>query len=288
MKSVLVTGAGGFIGKYVVDSFRNKPYKIVEAGNSSDLNLCNQSYVLSLPATDFIIHLAAKSFVPDAFKDPSAFYSNNFLSTLHILELARKNNSTVIFFSTYVYGHPIYLPIDEEHPVSPLNPYTQSKVICEKLCQSYSIDFGVPVTIFRPFNIYGAGQKNNFLIPKIISQLKAQSICLDDPLPRRDYIYIDDVIEAIQLSLSYFHNGCKIFNLGSGHSVSVGELVSNIKNLAKSKADVLFSKNKRLGEIYETIADITKAKNELGWYPRTSLDEGLFKTISTATVLTGN
>lgn len=279
MKSVLITGSSGFIGQHLVKFLRNCNVNVIECGGNNRVDLCCQDQVESLPSTDIIIHLAARSFVPDSFANPLAFYKNNFISTLNILELARKNNSKVIFFSTYVYGNPIYLPIDEKHPILPLNPYTRSKVICEELCYSYFRDFKLPITIFRPFNVYGPGQNKSFLIPRIINQLSNPTIQLQDPLPKRDFIYVDDILEAVNLAIQQESNDLQIFNLGSGASISVGELAQLIIQLANSSSEIVFSKDIRQGEIKETVADISRVKSLLGWNPKTALEEGLLKTI---------
>lgn len=279
MKTVLITGDKGFIGSRVSEFLRTRGFGVTTTGTSSETDLCNLSQVLTLPASDIIIHLAARSFVPDAFNRPAEFYRNNFLSTLNILELAKKNNSRLIFFSTYVYGIPCYLPINEDHPVSPLNPYTQSKLICEDLCKSYSRDFKVPVVIFRPFNVYGPGQKEPFIIPKIIGQLNNKAIQLIDPLPKRDFIFVDDIIEAVYRAVLTDLTGIGVFNVGSGTSVSVNELAQLIIEIAQSKSSVIYSNTIRQGEIQETIADISKIQAALNWSPKTSLREGLLKTI---------
>jgi UDP-glucose 4-epimerase len=278
-RTVLVTGSKGFIGTHVSEFLKKKNYEVFETGDSSQIDLCDTSQVMTLPATDVIIHLAAKSFVPDSFKTPAAFYRNNFLSSLNVLELAKRNNSKIIFFSTYVYGAPCYLPIDEMHPVSALNPYTQSKLICEELCQSYSRDFGLPIVVFRPFNVYGPGQNSSFLIPKIIGHINNDTIQLGDPLPKRDFIFIEDILDAVELSISGNQTSFEIFNLGSGHSISVNDLVQLILQISKSRSKVVFSNMIRQGEIMETIANISKAKKYLAWTPKTTLIEGLSKTI---------
>jgi nucleoside-diphosphate-sugar epimerase len=279
VKSVLVTGSTGFIGRHLVDLLKQKNCQVLETGGSAAIDLCDPCQVKSIPDTDIIVHLAARSFVPDSFSEPEKFYRNNFLSTLNLLELARKNNSRFVFFSTYVYGVPVYLPIDEEHPVAPLNPYTQSKVIGEQLCSSFQRDFNLPVTVFRPFNVYGPGQNASFLIPRIASQLKMEKIYLGDPSPLRDFVFVDDVVEAVYCSIQQDTTELQTFNLGSGTSISVGELVQSMKLIAGSASEIHFSNIVRQGEIKETLADITKVKKVLGWSPKTSLDEGLLRTL---------
>lgn len=279
MSKIWITGIRGFVGSSLSRALRSKSHEILDTGGSNILNLCHWEAVKSLPKQDIIIHLASKSFVPASFLDPQGFYNNNILSTLNVLEKAKMDGSRVIFLSTYVYGKPVYLPVDENHVKSPLNPYTQSKFICEGLCEAYFRDFGVPVTVFRPFNIYGPGQPSTFFIPTIINQLKNPEIQLNDSRPKRDFIFIDDVVEAIVKSVmneSFFFN---VYNLGTGVSTSVEDTVKLIVSLSQSKAIVTFSHQVRQGEILDTVADISKIATELNWRPRVQLDQGLRLTI---------
>jgi len=275
MTKVLITGCNGFVGRSINKLLESKSFEIFKTGDSNTLNLCEWNAVKKMPRSEIIVHLASKNFVPDSFKEPLNYYNNNILSTLNILEKAKVDGSKVIFFSTYVYGSPSYLPIDESHTKSPKNPYTQSKLICEELCEAYHRDFGVPVTIFRPFNIYGPNQNSSFFIPTIISQVNNEIIQLNDSRPKRDFIYVDDVAMAVYLSIINNKDSFRIYNLGSGVSTSVREIVNMIIKLSKSNASVNFSEQIRQGEIIETIANITKIKNELGWLPTISIDKGI-------------
>jgi nucleoside-diphosphate-sugar epimerase len=280
MNRILVTGSEGFVGKALVKLLKSYSYEVLQVGGSKIINLNDKKIVEQLPVVDVIVHLAARSFVPDSFRKPSEFYYNNFLSTLNILEKAKKDCSKVIFFSTYVYGSPQYLPIDEAHPKQPLNPYTQSKILCEDLCEAYNRDFNLPIIIFRPFNIYGHGQSDHFFIPTIIKQMEKTTILLNDPRPKRDFIYIDDVVEAIRLALENFKSNFTIYNLGSGISTSINEVVHLIEEILMKKVEVNYSNQVRQGEVLDTIANIDKIKSELNWYPRYSIKLGLERLLS--------
>lgn len=280
MKSVLVTGSSGFIGQTLLRSLDTKQYRIIECPSSHIVNLCNIDQINGLPKADVIIHLAAKSFIPESFVNPVSFYSNNLLSTLNILDKAKRDGSKVIFLSTYVYGNPEYLPIDESHSINPLNPYTQSKIICEELCRAYYRDFGVPSVVLRLFNVYGPGQGPSFIIPSILAQLKKPIIELKDSRPRRDFVYIDDVISAIIASTEYVSNGFDIFNVGSGISVSIKNVANIIKTLTATKAEIRFNEQTRKGEVLETVADISKIKSVLNWKAEVSMEDGLKRLIA--------
>lgn len=279
MKTILITGSKGFIGGSLSSLLKTKSFEIIETGDFHTLDLCNWEAVKNIPRAEVIVHLASKNFVPESFKTPLSYYNNNILSTLNILEKAKVDGSKVIFFSTYLYGNPLYLPIDENHTKNPKNPYTHSKLICEELCQAYHRDFGVPVTVFRPFNTYGPGQKLSFFIPTIINQIHNEVIKLNDSRPKRDFIYIDDVVEAVFLSIIDNKDLFRVYNLGSGVSTSVKDVVEMIINISQSKAKIHFSNQIRQGEILDTVADISKIKNELHWIPKISIDEGIRLTI---------
>lgn len=275
MRKVLLTGGNGFIGNHLTKLLRSKSFEIIDSGDIDTVNLCEWKEVKEITKAETIIHLASKNFIPESFKEPLSYYNNNILSTLNVLEKAKVDGSKVIFFSTYVYGTPLYLPIDENHSKNPKNPYTQSKIICEELCEAYYRDFGVPVTIFRPFNIYGPGQSPAFFIPTIINQINNEIIQLNDSRPRRDFIFIDDVIDAVYLSIMNNEHPFRIYNLGSGVSTSIKEIVDLIIKFSQSKALVKFSEEIRQGEILDTVADISKIKNELGWEPKVYIEEGI-------------
>lgn len=282
MKTIAVAGSSGFIGRHLIERLKVNSYKVIELDYDKGYDLLNTDHINAIPVFDTIIHLAAKSFIPQSFQDPQSFYFNNYISTLNVLELARKFNSKVIYFSTYLYGNPDYLPVDEKHPTRPLNPYSQSKLICEKLCEGYNRDFGVPIIIFRPFNIYGYGQNKSFLIPMIIEQLKEGIINLKDPRPRRDFIYIDDVISAVLEAVEYDRSGFELFNLGFGRSNSIADIISIVKGATSFELEVNFTNEIRQGEVLDTVADNTKVKTILSWDPKINMEEGIGRILKLA------
>jgi UDP-glucose 4-epimerase len=279
MKSILITGGSGFIGQNLIKSINKLNFEVFSIKGKQYTDLTEEKEVHKLPKFDIIIHLAAFNYIPSSFDTPINCYKNNINSTLNILEKTKNDKSSLIFFSSYIYGRPKYLPIDEKHPRDALNPYTQSKIICEDLCFSYHRDYNVPITIFRPFNIYGPFQKPIFLIPKILNSLENHEIDLGNSKSKRDFVYISDVIEAIKLSLNINNLGLKIYNLGAGKSISVKDVSETILSASNSSATVNFSNNFRKGDVDNTIADITKIKNELGWEPKVSFLEGIKKCL---------
>jgi UDP-glucose 4-epimerase len=279
MKTIAVTGSSGFIGSKLVASLRKDGFEIIELDIKNGFDLTDNSCLKKIQRFDSVVHLAARSFVPDSFINPKQFYSDNYTCTLNILELARKFNSKVIFFSSYVYGNPRYLPINESHPLEAHNPYAQSKIICEKLCEGYARDFDLPIIIFRPFNIYGTGQNSYFLIPTILSQVKTGLVKLQDSRPRRDYIFIDDIISAIQIVVSSSFSHFDFYNLGYGISHSISDIIDIIRHVYPQEFKVEFSGKIRKNEVMDIVADTSHLKVDLLWEPKVNLQEGIIKMI---------
>ena len=273
---IAVTGASGFIGSYLVSQLKKLDHSVVEISLDQNHDLTVWESVKDIKPCDAIVHLAAKTFVPDSFDNPRAFYHINNTATLHALELARVWNARVIYMSSYFYGSPQYIPVDENHPLSPHNPYAQTKYISEELCRGYSRDFDLTVISLRLFNIYGPGQKGSLLIPEILNKIKlGYEVILKDPRPKRDYIHVYDVISAIIASITSDAKGFDVFNLGTGYSVSVEELVEELKSISPIAFKTNFLHEYRKGEVLNSVADITKIKYRLGWKPNISLRDGL-------------
>lgn len=279
MKNIAVTGSSGFVGKHLVHALKKNNVNVIELDIDQGFDLSKSDDIKRVPKFDVIIHLAAKSFVPHSFERPFEFYYNNYLLTLNILERARNFGAKVIFISSYLYGEPEYLPIDEKHHLKPHNPYAQTKLICEKLCEGYNRDFKVPIVILRPFNLYGPGQNENFLIPSIIKQIKSGKIELNDPRPKRDLLYIDDFVQALIKITNSGFKGVDIFNIGSGVSLSVEDIVKTIKDVMHIDAEIVFKDIYRPNEVMDTVADISKISRQFGWNPIENLFSGISKMI---------
>lgn len=277
---VAITGSSGFIGKKLAEYLANKNVEIIEISRNKGYDISDWKSIKDLTPCECIIHLAAKTFVPDSFNDPRSFYEFNLLSTLNTLELARIWKAKVIYMSSYFYGPPQYIPVDELHPLHPHNPYSRTKFYSEELCKSYSMDYSIPVISFRLFNVYGPGQKGQFLIPEILEKIKlGGKIELKDPRPKRDYIFIDDVISAIEIAINHENVGFEVYNLGTGKSYSVEELVQIIKTNISNEIEIHFTNEFRKGEVLDSIADISKVKMNLGWEPQFDLEQGIKKMI---------
>jgi nucleoside-diphosphate-sugar epimerase len=150
-----------------------------------------------------------------------------------------------------------------------------SKLMSENLGAHYQRDFGVPVVVLRIFNAIGPGQRGDFLFPKILRGLAQGRIRLEDRAPRRDFVYIEDVVDAFVAAISWKDSAWDVFNIGSGGSVSVGQAVDLVLRLSGRAAAVDYQRPVRPAEIPETIADIRKASRLLGWKPRVTLEDGI-------------
>jgi len=277
---ILITGYSGFIGTYLQKRLKQTQHELVLADITNGIDICDWQQVKRFEGIDIVIHLANLSFIPASYNEPKKFYETNYLSTLNMLELCRLQNAKMIYFSSYMYGHPQYQPIDENHPIQAYNPYSQTKVICESLCEGYNRDFKVPITIFRPFNIYGKGQNPEFLIPSIIQQAQNGKIIIKDDRPKRDYIHVEDIVEAIIAAIDNQTDKFEKFNLGTGKSYSVKEIIEIVRGFFNSDIEYICTHEIRENEVLNTVADISKVKNELHWQPKISIQDGLKKMLS--------
>lgn len=278
MTSILVTGATGFVGKHLIPTISALGHDVTGV-NAQSGDIAAASTWLKFPRVEVLIHLAAKSFVPASWNNPQEVMSCNVLGVAAALDYCKRNNARLIFLSSYLYGNSPSLPIPEDAPLIANNPYALSKKLAEEVCHFYSDKFGTNVTILRPFNVFGPGQGEHFLIPSIVRQVKAGHIIqLRDLEPRRDYIYINDLVDIIVRAIK-LQRGETILNVGSGASHSVRELVQLIQDITHTKLEVHSSDERRKDEVMNTVADITRAHQLLGWRPRWTLTQGLRKII---------
>lgn len=272
-KRILVTGSSGFIGRRLVQKLKEKGFMVEEFDRHlGDIT----SYNFNFESLYHVVHLASMIFVPASWERPSAFYQTNVMGTINVLELCRKMNCSLTYISSYVYGTPQYLPVDENHPLHPASPYNHSKLLAEDACKYYSSTFDFPVTIFRPVNIFGPNQNIEFLIPKIIKQVfdpAAENIEVMDLRPKRDYLFIDDLISAI--IKSFDQKNFDIYNIGSGFSVSVEEIIKMILSASEIKKSYKAANIERKNETWDVFVDISKAKNKLEWSPQTEFKIGI-------------
>ncbi len=280
MYKVLITGASGFIGKALCSKLKKE--NITHYAVSSKVgDIADEIIWDTFPSAEIVVHLAGKTFVPYSWKKANDFYKTNILGTQNAINYCNKNNSKLIFISAYVYGIPKTLPIQENSPINPSNPYALSKYLAEQLC-SFSANNRIisSAVTLRLFNVYGPGQNNNFLIPSILNNVfNKEIIQLLNPKPKRDFIYIDDVIDAIIRSFS-INDNYQTLNIGSGISYSVEEIANIIQDLAKTNMPVKYLNIERENEINDVIANIENAAKYIGWKPQTNIKKGIKLTLN--------
>ncbi len=308
--TVLVTGADGFIGSHLVEQLlskkkykiialslynsfndigwlkqvkKNKNLKIIR-GNIENLNYC----IKITNKIDIIFHLASLIAIPYYYHAPSSYINTNIIGTFNVMEAALKNKvKRIIHVSTSeVYGTAIYSPIDENHPLQPQSPYSASKISADALVKSYINSFNLPAIIARPFNTYGPRQSARAVIPSIIIQMlnSKKNLNLGSLLPIRDFNYVSDTCEGMILlsGLGNKYNG-EVFNIGSGKSISIGELykliqMSYFKNIKKKIISDKIRFRPKNSEVYLLKCDNKKILN-LGFKNKIDLKVGLKQTI---------
>lgn len=274
MSKVIVTGASGFIGRHLVRRLDAEGHVTIQVHRATG-DVSEPATWKRLPAADVVVHLAARSFVPDSWESPAAFLRTNLTGTVEALEYCRVHGARAIYTSSYLYGDAVRQPISESSPLVATNPYALSKKLAEEACEFFADQFGVGVTIFRPFNIYGPGQSETFLVPSIIKQLADRhEVRVRDLEPRRDYVYVLDVVDAIVRAVAH-KGGCGVLNIGSGISHSVAELIGTIQEVWNTDLPVRSDGVRRKGEVMDTVADVSRAEALLGWTPRFTLRQGL-------------
>jgi nucleoside-diphosphate-sugar epimerase len=292
-KSVLVTGARGFIGKYLVAALLRQGAEIkgltIDAGPAHDQvrwvkgDITDHSSIKGVcQDVDAVFHLAAISNVDASVRNPLRTINTNTMGTANLLEEARAGGAKkfVYISSAHVYGIPRYVPVDESHPTVPREAYAASKIASEQIVQAYANSYGLDFAILRPFNVFGAGQDTSFLIPGVISQaLKNGVIRVGNTDPIRDFLYMDDCISGF---MSVGDLGTGIYNIGSGEDRSIASVVEKIRDLVDPNVTIESDESrKRTGkvEIPRLCADVSRLK-ALGWTPAIGFDEGLARTIA--------
>lgn len=277
MNKILVTGASGFIGMALTERLKALGHDVKTLySRNGDIADRNTFEKFERGSVEHVFHLAGKTFVPDSWENPQLFCHTNVLGTVNVMEFCRKHQIPITFVSAYVYGHPDSLPISENNAICPSNPYALSKRLAEEVCEFYARAYNLPVTVIRPFNVYGIGQSESFLIPVIVSQAldKGEEIIVKDLAPKRDYIYLEDLVMALLATLKE-PNGYRVYNIGSGASLSVQEVINVVQDVLGTNKKVVCANLARSNELMDVVADISKAENELGWHPYFSFHEGI-------------
>jgi len=252
--------------------------------------------ILNTKNIEAVIHFAAFSQVGESVKNPQKYYINNIIGTLNLLEAMLENNIKKIVFSSTAatYGEPIYIPIDEKHPQKPINPYGKTKLIIEDIMEDYDKAYGLKSVRLRYFNVAGAdnqariGEWHNpetHLIPNILKstfedgkvfEMYGNDYDTKDGTGVRDYINVEDLVDAHILALEYLKNGGKtnFFNLGTNNGNTVKEVFDLCEKVTGKRIEI---KNmpRREGDPAKLVANNSKAKSFLNWQPKKSLETSI-------------
>lgn len=304
----LITGCAGFIGSNLADKLlEDKDNKLVGIDNFNDFydktikennikaSLKNNNFIflkedllntesLNKIFDDYnintVIHLAGYGGVRPSIDNPRLYIDNNIIATLNILECMKKYEIKKIIFasSSSVYGNSKENIFTETLKVSePISPYAMTKIACEELLFTYHKLYNIDVLVLRFFTVYGRRQRPDLAIHKF-----SKLIFEEKPIPvfgdgstKRDYTYIDDIIEGIISAINYTDkNYYEIINLGGGEPVSLEEMIKYLENTIGKKA-IIERKSMQKGDVIKTVADITKAKKLLNFSPSTKFKDGI-------------
>jgi nucleoside-diphosphate-sugar epimerase len=277
-RRVAVTGAGGFLGARLVRALRDVG-AVVDAYSRADGFVLLRDE-MDLAGVEHVFHLAAETGVPASWEAPEKFHLANAHGTVRVLDQCRRAGCSLSYIGAYIYGTPSSLPISETHALEPNNPYAFSKWMGEQACAWYAQYYRVPVTAIRLFNVYGPGQSNQFIVPRIVEQALdpgSSEIVLMDLNPKRDYLYVDDALKAFMMSA--FPTDFHLYNVGSGESHSVQAVVDAVQMAAGTRKPVRAIGEERRNEIPDVRADCTRLTTETDWMPQHTLQEGITATV---------
>jgi NAD dependent epimerase/dehydratase len=302
-RSVLVTGAGGFIGSHLVERLlalgahvtafvrynsRNDPgFLDLLEPHTKHIRIARgdirdpEAVRAALEGVDIVFHLAALAGIPYSYVHPIEVFDVNANGTLNVLVAARDLglHRVVIASTSEVYGSALYVPIDEKHAKQPLSPYSASKIASDAITLSFHAAFQLPVTVVRPFNTYGPRQSDRAIIPTIISQALTQpEITVGNTAPTRDFTYVSDTVEGfLRLAEADAAVGQEV-NLGTGSEVSIGDLVHRINAIIGRDLPIRKQEERvrpESSEVNRLLSNNSKARELAGWLPGVTLDEGL-------------
>ena len=305
---ILVTGGAGYIGSHAVKALEERGFETIVldslvyghrdlietnlkaklvAGDINDRAFLDRLF--STTKIDAVMHFAAFAYVGESVTDPAKYYRNNVVGTLTLLDAMREHGVTNFVFSSTcaTYGNPQSIPITEDHPQQPINPYGAGKLAIERVLKDYDPAYGLKSVIFRYFNAAGAdpdglfGEDHNpetHLIPLILQAAAGKRAAISvfgtdydtpDGTCIRDYIHVTDLAQAHVLGLEYLleHQTSQIFNLGNGNGFSVKEVVDTARQVT-GKEIAIEECPRRVGDPAVLIGSSTKARKMLGWEPK--------------------
>lgn len=305
MKNILVVGGAGYIGSYMCKYLAKNGYHPIVldnlvyghrqavkwgpfiAGSMADAKLLDRIFAEYPIAA--VMHFAAFCYVGESVEDPGKYYRNNVAATLTLLEemLDKKISNFIFSSSCAVYGEPVEIPITEQHPYNPINPYGRSKLMVEKILEDFRAAYGLEYVALRYFNAAGADPEGEIgeehdpethLIPLVLKTALGQRETINifgndyatkDGTCIRDYIHIDDLAQAHLLALDRLLNGLPggQYNLGNGNGYSVKEVIEVARDITSKQIPAKIVE-RRPGDPAVLIGSSAKAFKELGWKPQ--------------------
>lgn len=300
--SVLITGGAGQIGSYICEALLRTGTHVTALdalAPGKDKAVPGVVYVRGdirdrllvaglVKDADAIVHCAAQIFVARSVEDPRADADVNVMGTLNLLDAARAADMKrfVYFSSAAVYGDTVRLPVDEDHPQNPMSPYGASKLAGEKYALAFSRVYGLPTTAIRPFNVYSPRQDPSNPYSGVISKFIDRAcngqppVIFGDGTATRDFVSVHDVVDMVMLMLENDAAIGRAFNCGTGRSTRIDELARTIIDLCGGRGLEPEFQPARPGDIKDSYADISLAKNTLGYVPKVSLEDGLREIVA--------
>ena len=297
---ILVTGGAGFIGSHLVDALLEVGHQVLiiddlSRGRSENLNsgagfeqidICDPRVenLFSSWQPQVVMHQAALANVRESFQDPIEYARVNVLGSLNLIEFSRRHQVLKFVYASTggaVYGEPVRLPVAEDHPIRPLDPYGASKHHVEHYLELYQINFGLDYSILRYPNVYGPRQDpyGEAGVIAIFAQAMLegrQPIVNGDGLQERDFLYVGDVVQANLATLEKGSGG--YYNLGHGRGVNVNRIFQVLQQETGFTGQREHGPAK-LGEVQRIFLDCAAAARDLGWSPQTTLESGCATTV---------
>ncbi|MBC8344416.1 MAG: UDP-glucose 4-epimerase GalE [Bacteroidetes bacterium] len=314
--NILVTGGAGYIGSVVVENLIAKGYSVIVIDDLRDGKRSAVPQDTVFFKNDFgdedvlekifhnyeiytVMHFAASANVPLSVKMPSEFYHNNVIGSINLLnKMVKHNIKNIIFSSTAaVYGEPCYIPIDEIHPLNPINPYGNSKLMVENILADFAKAYGLKYVALRYFCAAGATEQNGesrksketHLIPLVVDKIivpeKELFVFGNDYATRdgsgiRDYVHVRDIAAAHIAALeSIDKRSNSVYNIGTNSGYSVLEVIKEAESIFKTCIEYSLS-DRRHGDPANLTSTFDKINNELGWEPENSLRQMIVSTMN--------
>jgi len=307
MKTVLITGAGGFIGSHLTERCLAEGWKVrafvhynsrnhwgwleersaageleMVAGDIRDFDLVHTA----MEGVDTVFHLAALIGIPYSYLSPAAYIRTNVIGTYNVVQAARMHEvgNVLVTSTSETYGTAQYVPIDEKHPLVGQSPYSASKIGADQIAMSYHHAFGLPVKGVRPFNTYGPRQSARAFIPTVISQILSgkRTIRLGNLTPTRDLTFVKDTAEGFLAVAGADSLVGEFTNIGMNEEIAMGDLAGLIARIIGAEVEIETDPSRvrpEKSEVERLRCDNTRLTEATGWKPSHTLEEGLTETV---------